>query len=180
MKHSCTNACNNCPYQVFADLYRMQKTKVQQVILQHIRCPVEAEDLCHDVFMKFWTHQESWKEIQDPCAYLFRMAYNKAITHLRRQHLSRKFAEQQLRSDSPVRIQAQNLVFSKEVDIMVSAAVNQLPPLYREIYLLRRHNGRKIKEIASMLNISESTVKYAMRHTITRMSQHADVRRREK
>ena len=52
---------------------------------------------------------------------------------------------------------------AKEYEQIIEAAIRQLPPQQKKVYLLSRQGGKKQEEIAKELNISIYTVKEYMK-----------------
>ena len=55
-----------------------------------------------------------------------------------------------------------NLLMAQEKDSFIANAINSLPEKQRSIFQLRDIEGKTYKEIATMLNITESDVKVSL------------------
>lgn len=130
-------------------VYIARVTKSEQV----------AEELVMDVFMKLWTGREMLHEVQNPDAFLFRIARNKSIDFLRSVAGNTRFQEllwEQVQAASTDN--ADSLLLIKEYEATVREAVLSLSPQRRKVYSLRQQQQLTHEEIAAQLNLSRHTV----------------------
>lgn len=128
-------------------------------ISQLIKSDTVAEELAMDVFMKLWTGRDHLGAIQNPEAYLFRIARNKGIDFLRSaagdQQLGDMLWEQIQAADS---YQADQPLLTREFEEKLREAIGLLPPQRKKIYHLSREEMLSHDQIASKLHISRSSV----------------------
>ena len=144
-------------------------------ILKRVQNEEIARDLLQDTFMKLTQHAHRYDPKSPLSAWLYTIAKNCSIDHLRR----RRFREvsldaplgstedfsfhQILRDDSPSALEvAEGHEFAKRLD----EALMEINPKQREIFILREVRGLKFVEIAEALDISENTVKSRMRYAL--------------
>ncbi len=140
--------------------------ELRRYVRQRTGSPTLADDVVNETWIRASTAAVAMPD--NPRAYLFRMAGNIAIDHLR-QSRTRRIAEQgvvqapdggdadlsALASADPSPHAA--LHAREELAILVEA-VRELPPKCREVFLLYRGEGLTMAEIAVELNISPKTV----------------------
>jgi RNA polymerase sigma-70 factor (ECF subfamily) len=116
-----------------------------------------AEDIVQEFFVKLWANRERLRIINGLKAYFFTSIKNRCIDHLRHQATKGK-AEKQLLEKLYDVTDEQNLLIESELFAQISAAIEKLPPVCREIFTLNRFDGLKPAEIASLKDISIRTV----------------------
>jgi len=135
----------------------------------------EAADVAHDAYLRVM-ERTSQEQIESPRAFLYRTALNLVIDEHRRNSLRRSETldvldqEEQFFSPSPHRSLAQDQRLK-----LLQRALNELPLLCREAFLLRKLEGLSHDEIAERLSISQSLVE---KHIVNAMK-HCRVRMRE-
>lgn len=134
-----------------------------------------AEDIVQDTWLRASTRAAAMPE--NPRAYLYRMAGNLAIDHLRRRE-ARAFEVAdperytRIASDAPT---PENEVAAREELAILEAAVRELPARRRQVFVLYRGHGMTMREIADRLGISQKTVE----KQIARAMVHCRKRMRE-
>jgi RNA polymerase sigma-70 factor (ECF subfamily) len=116
----------------------------------------EAEDLLHSAYLRLESYRTE-NVVHDPAAFLVRTAFNISIDNYRR---SKKFQDDD--GDAMVApdlspLQDEVLASRARLE-RVKEGLMQMSPKTREIFLMHRLNNYKYHEIASHLNISESSV----------------------
>lgn len=124
---------------------------VYRFILKSLRHEEDSRDVVQSAFEKLWRNRES----VDPAtarAYLFTIAHNQMIDHLRkgkRVKLQGEFGEQEKVTDR----QQHNL---KKV---LNEALARLNETQRSLVMLKDYEGYSYEEIGRIMGLSESQVK---------------------
>jgi RNA polymerase sigma-70 factor (ECF subfamily) len=142
-------------FHVLFDTYR---DRLYFYVLQIQDSKEIAEDIVQDTFLRIWLRRDQLPAIEHFNAYIFRMAQNAVMTGLRRKALETTILQEKM---APVTTEAgvDDQLHFKLVKDVIQKAVSTLPEQQKKVYLLRREEGRRIREIAQALNISEITVK---------------------
>lgn len=129
--------------------YRYLMLHVAYKILQNHH---DAEDAVHQAFISIIENIDKISEVNSPKtrSYIVIITERKAIDLLR---TIQKRQTLELNED----IAGVEIPF--EMDNPIATAIAKLPAQYREVLLLRYHNGFSAKEISSILNISDSGVR---------------------
>ncbi len=157
--------------QAFKQLFLAYKDKLYSFSLRYTRSAVLAEELVQEAFMKIWQNREKLDEGQCFGAYLFRIARNQLLNHLKRTaceaSCKKNIALSADRSSNPT----DHFIISQEYEKIARQAVQHLPPQRQEIFKMSRLEGLSHEEIAQTLNISPHTVKGQM-HKALRSIRH--------
>ncbi len=124
---------------------------VYRFILKNLRHEEDAQDVVQSAFEKMWKNRENI-EAATAKSYLFTIAHNQMIDHLRkvkRVSLKEEFNEQ----DKILDQQQQDL---KKV---LNEALNRLNETQRSLVMLKDYEGYSYEEIGKIMGLSESQVK---------------------
>lgn len=141
------------------EVYAAYRTFLYQFFLKHVKIPALAEDLAQDVFIKFWTNRERISDIDNTDAWLYTLARNHLTDHYRKLATEKKYQQavwqHMERQSNSVLLD----IYKKELENEIEALLDQLSPRQKEVYILSRHNGLSLEEIAVRLKISPNTAK---------------------
>lgn len=118
-----------------------------------------ASDIAHDLYIKILSAKEQ-SHIRDPRSYLFSMASNLALDHIRVEKRRREILEEaegivwrQTDDFTPER----HALARAELDYL-EAAIAELPARCRQVFFLNRYEGKSHAEISKTLKIGLTTV----------------------
>ncbi len=168
----------------FAVLVNRHHVPIYNFIVRQIRHKNTAEDLTQDVFVRVVKSAASFKHEARFLTWIYAIARNLCIDHLRKMSLRRHPSLDQTTGrdqDGPTlgdRIanahpssSALRAVTSKDIAQRVEVAVEALPAEQREVFLLRQLGKVPFKEIAKLTGVPENTVKSRMRYALERLQQ---------
>ncbi len=131
-----------------------------------------AEDLFQDTFLRMLDALPMYKDDGRFVGWLFGIANNLAIDHLRRRrvrsdHLGDYEREFINAIDDEISIEAE--LERLEAERFVESALQCLPEKQRQVFLLRQHSGMSFKEIAETLHEPLNTVLSHMHYAVTKL-----------
>lgn len=135
----------------YNECVRLYADNVYRFILKNLRHEEDARDVVQSAFEKMWQRREE-VDYGKSKSYLFTVAYNQMIDHLRkvkRITLKDEFSEQVAISNKP----ANNL---KKI---LEEALSRLSETQRSLVLLKDYEGYSYEEIGQITGLSESQVK---------------------
>jgi len=169
------------------ELIKRYERPVFSLVYRMVRDRELAEDLTQDTFVKVLSHLDRYRADFKFSSWLFKIANNVAIDHLRRRQLdtvsmhgspNAVTVEAQESTRFDVADAAENALEemeAKELGSAIERAIAQLRPEYRSCIMLRHVEGRSYEEIASTLDLPLGTVKtyiHRARHELRRALEH--------
>jgi RNA polymerase sigma-70 factor (ECF subfamily) len=155
----------------YRELIRRYERPVFALLFRMVRDRELAEDLAQETFVKALNAIGSYRPEFKFSSWIFKIANNAAIDHLRRRELDTLSLDGSPHAETPEAMQATALqigarqespldtVEAKELGGAIEAAIGSLRPEYRSCILLRHVEGRPYEEIAEILNLPLGTVK---------------------
>jgi RNA polymerase sigma-70 factor, ECF subfamily len=133
-----------------------------------LRNDTEAEDVVQEAYVNAFTHLDGFRGDSSLATWLARITMNEALGRLRRERLSvdldtfeaqRTEAQiiqfpQTVTSDDPERTMAQ-----REILQLVERATDNLPEIFRIVFITRVIEGMSVEETADLLGLRPETVK---------------------
>jgi RNA polymerase sigma-70 factor (ECF subfamily) len=155
----------------YRELIRRYERPVFALLFRMVRDRELAEDLAQETFVKALNAIDSYRPEFKFSSWIFKIANNAAIDHLRRRELDTLSLDGSPHAETPEAMQATalqigarqesplDIVEAKELGGTIEAAIGSLRPEYRSCILLRHVEGRAYEEIAEILNLPLGTVK---------------------
>jgi RNA polymerase sigma-70 factor (ECF subfamily) len=155
----------------YRELVRRYERPVFALLYRMVRDRELAEDLAQETFVKALNAIDSYRPEFKFSSWIFKIANNAAIDHLRRRELDTLSLDGSPHAETPEAMQATALqigarqespldaVEAKELGGAIEAAIGRLRPEYRSCILLRHVEGRAYEEIAEILDLPLGTVK---------------------
>jgi RNA polymerase sigma-70 factor, ECF subfamily len=167
--------------EALATLVQRYQHRLYRYLLRLVRQPAEAEDLFQQTWLRVAAQIRRFDPRRNFDAWLFTLARNLAIDHLRRvrpkslDDASREssYMPVALRASDPPAVDA---MISREHARFVASAMEELPVLYREVLALRFEEEMKLEEIAEVLDAPLSTVKSRLRRGLQNLRETLDAR----
>ncbi len=152
----------------FARLVETYSPMIYRLGLKMLADPQDAEDILQETFIKAYEHLEDFDGRSSLSTWLYRIATNEALMHLRRKRPEAISFDQPAQNDDdlqePLHIidwccLPEEEFMSAETRAQLEAAIEKLPPGLRLVFLLRDVAGLSTREAAEVLNLSEVAVK---------------------
>jgi RNA polymerase sigma-70 factor (ECF subfamily) len=145
--------------EAFTELFERYRGKLFYYLLRHTKSPEVSEEIVTDIFMKLWLGRELAGQIKDIGAFLHKVGYYKVMDFLRitaRHEKLKRIYTRYVKAGADEF--SADPMLDDEMKSLIYKAVNQLPPRRKLMYRLSRQEGMTHEEIASLLNLSPSTV----------------------
>ena len=144
----------------FEHIYRLHSRRVYAVCLRMVGNTAEAEDLTQDAFMQLYRKIGTFRGESAFSTWLHRLAVNVVLMKLRKKTLAATSLEESSdpedESSGPRReIGAPDLLLTGSIDrVHLERAIEQLPPGYRQVFVLHDVQGFEHNEIAGLMGCS--------------------------
>lgn len=143
----------------FRELFDAFRKKLYAGAFKITKSADAAEDIVQEIFTRIWENRCCLKEVEDPAAYIFTIAYHESFRYLKRVAADQKLYESVRRRMKTSDNKTEEWLEVKETEQIVHHLINELPTQRQLIYKLSREEGLSYKEIADRLHISSLTVK---------------------
>ena len=144
----------------FKAIYLNYTAKLYPHVCKLLSDYVWAEEIIQDVFTRLWQNRSMLATIDNPSAYLYRMAANHTLDYLKHKSVEIKsqYKVKQLAKAINKRDLEKEFDF-KQVEVLFSQAIKLLSPQRKQIFIMRHELGLHYDEIASNLQLSKNTVR---------------------
>lgn len=171
----------------FRELVRRYERPVFSLVYRMVRDRELAEDLSQDAFIKVLNHIDRYSPEFKFSSWLFKIANNVAIDHLRRRRIDTISMDGSPNASTAAEVEASTLELgadqesaldeleAKELGSSIEDAIGRLRPEYRSCIMLRHVEGRSYEEIAATLDLPLGTVKtyiHRARHELRKALEH--------
>jgi RNA polymerase sigma-70 factor (ECF subfamily) len=142
----------------FEKLYFEHYNMLCRSVYRFVKDEETAKDLVQEVFIKYWKRMHKMHITESEIGYLQKSCINAALNYLkevaRRQSRELDFAESAQKDAT----RPDESYHTEETSRLIDAAIEALPPVCREAFILSRHHLKSYKEVAEILDISVNTV----------------------
>ena len=151
---------------VFDQLYLRHRDRIHGVIRSIIADPDDALDLTQEVFLKAYRRLDSFKHASQFYSWLYRIAINRCIDHMRRQSKHHMVIDEPFCEETFYREPVNPLTSLErhEFHCQLHAALPALTPNQRTVFVMRYKEDLSLKAIAHRLGRSIGTVKAHLFH----------------
>jgi RNA polymerase sigma-70 factor (ECF subfamily) len=146
--------------QAFERLYNMHKGRVYSLCLRMLGNTAEAEEMAQEAFLQLFRKIQTFRGESAFSTWLHRLSVNVVLMHLRKKKLPQVSLDEVVDPDEggegPKReFGAEDPLLLGAVDrVTLEDAIRQLPPGYRQVFLLHDVDGYEHNEIAEMMECS--------------------------
>ena len=161
---------NLCEDQIFSDFYMEHVQKASNFAFYKCGDSAKALDLVQDAFSKIWEHCAKI-EFSTAKTYLFTTINNMFLNIIKHNKVVMDYAKAapyiDRDNESP-----EYLLEEEEFKTKLQHAIALLTDGQREVFLLNRIEGKKYREIAVLLDISQKAVEKRMSGALKTLKQH--------
>lgn len=138
----------------FKRLYDLYHRALFNYFYKQSRSREVAEDLTQELFLRLWKAAPTYRPTATFVTFVFTIAHNLFLNEASKMRpRTMETIEAPLRDEN---------VRQRELRETIAAALADLPPAEREVFVMSEYGGLKYREIADLLDIPEGTVKSRM------------------
>jgi RNA polymerase sigma-70 factor (ECF subfamily) len=145
-------------HKAFEELFNFFQQPIYRFLLYKIKDPMVAEDLLQEVFVNLWKSRANLNENRSIKNYLYTIADNLVLNYIRHRQVVMRH---ELTSEARIFTNTDNpqfIIEEAEWNRAVAKAIESLPELTREIFLMSRIEDLSYQEIADRLSITAKAV----------------------
>lgn len=148
----------------FEQLYNLYLPELYPVILNVVRTELVVKDIIQEVFLYLWMDREKLTGVDQPRNWIFKIAYNRSYTWLKKQIVRERTAQNLLeqQAGNAITSNTEEAVHFSEAARFVMEAISNLPAKSQQIYRLSREAGLKPAAIAEQLGMDVQAVKNSL------------------
>lgn len=143
----------------FTEVFKRYTPRLFSYMVRIVKDEQLAKEFVQETFLRLWVHRDQLREIRLPGSWLFRIAANLSIEHLRKEAIRNNLQDKVYARMKPGEFGVTEVVEERELAGIIRRAVDSLPDKRKEVYLLSREAGLSHQEIADQLGIAVTTVK---------------------
>ena len=149
----------------FAALMRSNNQRLYRLARGFLGDDAEAEEAVHDGYVNAFTHLDGFRGGSSLATWLARIVSNEALARLRRRRPTVDIGEvaETLAADvgpfTTAEPTPEQAIAPREIRSAIEKAVDELPPHFRSVFILRAIEQLSVEETASCLGIPAETVK---------------------
>ena len=126
----------------------------------------DAKELVQESFINLYNHKEAIHENTPIRAYLYVILKNKIINNYCQAQLHERYTEYVVNQYADTSISPLAYVETRELERLLKAEIEKLPPQCQLVFKLSRENYLSDKEIAAEMDISVNTVEQHKRNAL--------------
>ncbi len=154
--------------EMLVDRYHTRATRAAYLV---VRDRALAEDVAQEAFVKAFTRLDTFDPAYKFSSWLFKIANNVAIDHLRKRHVDTISMDGSPHATSAAEVEATSFdvsvaqetpleeLESRVLGTAIERAIAKLRPEYRSCIMLRHVEGRSYEEIAATLGVKIGTIR---------------------
>lgn len=150
--------------EAFGELVSRYQHRLYNATIRLVHNPEDAADVVQDAFLNAYQSLDSFKGDAEFFTWLYRIAFNAAVSHKRKQKLMLSLdssnRESGLDPDDPSELIRPGLAMEKsEEEVQLKAALSRLSPEHRDVLVMKDLEGLKYEVIAELLRVPVGTIR---------------------
>jgi RNA polymerase sigma-70 factor, ECF subfamily len=146
---------------------RMLYAHIRSMVLNHD----DTDDVLQNTFIKAWQNLDGFRNEASLSTWLFRIATNEALQHLRRQKLKNLFHISQKRDMEPMQ-DGNDINDGDAIRLQLEKAMCTLSVQQRTVFGMKYFNNMKYNEMSKILNLREGTLKAVYHNAVKKIEKY--------
>lgn len=157
---------------MFNEMVRRYQSRIYWTVRRMVRNHEDADDITQEVFVRAYTALSGFRGDSAIFTWLYRIAYNLTINHIRRQKVRRAFDLSDyidfIGRDAD---QDTGMIHKENVDL-IQEAIETLPPKQRMTFVMRYFDEMPYEQISAILGTSVGGLKANFHHAVKKVAAH--------
>jgi RNA polymerase sigma-70 factor (ECF subfamily) len=150
----------------FTEIFHRYSSLLYSHAYNKLRNETEARDVVQEIFVLLWAKREELDLKTNLPGYLYTAVRNNIFNMLKHKKIISAYATVFSSINEQSEVITDHLVRSKQFAAIIDAEIAALPPRMRKVFELRRIEHLSNREVALMLNITESTAADQMKKAL--------------
>ena len=150
----------------FTEIFHRYSSLLYAHAYNKLRNETEARDVVQEIFVLLWAKREELDLKTNLPGYLYTAVRNNIFNILKHKKIISAYATAFSSINEHNEVITDHLVRSRQFAALIDAEIAALPPRMRKVFELRRIEHLSNREVASMLNITESTAADQMKKAL--------------
>jgi RNA polymerase sigma-70 factor (ECF subfamily) len=143
-------------YALLVDKY---KDRVFSLVIGIVRNKEIAEEVAQDIFVNAYTSLKKFRRESGFSTWLYRIAYNRAISETRKRRIPHRSFDEQLEKTASIQADEYDVETSEMRQKLLEKALEQLPAEEKLILMLYYFEDNSVEEISKHTGLTVSNVK---------------------
>jgi RNA polymerase sigma-70 factor (ECF subfamily) len=160
-----------------ACLMQQHRSELLRFLAQRVSCPETAQDIFQETFIRYNGYREK-NSIENPRAFLFRIAANLATDYLR-SHVHQAYHQPEqdyilVELEDPALSVEATVISQQELELLIQA-LQELPPKCRDVFIMLRLKHYSYAQVEQELGISSTMILKYLNRALTYCRERLEV-----
>jgi len=160
---------------IFSQIYDKYIDKIYRFIFLKVNSEEIAQDLTSETFLRGWESFKNGNKIENPQAFLYRIARNLVIDHYREKGRTQVVSAEFAPIVDPREDLEEKAILTSDVDRIKQVLVN-LKEDYQNVIIWHYLDDLPIQEVAKMLDRTEEATRVLLSRALKTLKQSIDLR----
>lgn len=156
--------------EAFRLLYNHYFHKVYLAAKCIVKSDYYAEEVTSEVFITLWNRREVLNSIENISAYINVCVRNGCLRTIKANKRFCSLDDDEEKVNLKISVEdSLDSIYNEEIKQRLNVAINQLPLRMKQVFILIKMIGYSYKEVAGLLNITESTINNHLNEAVIRL-----------
>jgi len=146
--------------------------KVYWVIRRMVIDHESSDDIAQETFVKVWKNLDKFKGESKLYTWIYRIATNEALTHLRKKKRRFFLPIGDLENELISTLEADTYYNGDEIQLKLQRAILTLPEKQRLVFNMKYFEELKFREIAEVLEVTIGNLKAQYHHAVKKIEKY--------
>ncbi len=156
--------------QMFNELVRRYQKRIYWVTRRMVKRHEDADDIAQDVFVKAYTALENFRGDSNIYTWLYRIAVNLSINHLRKQKVRNAVDLDDYLPFLAKDAEQDSSIVHRENISLIEQAIGILPEKQRAVFIMRYYDEMPYEQISAILGTSVGGLKANFHHAVKKVA----------
>lgn len=156
--------------QMFNELVRRYQKRIYWVTRRMVKRHEDADDIAQDVFVKAYTALENFRGESNIYTWLYRIAVNLSINHLRKQKVRNAVDLDDYLPFLAKDAEQDSSIVRRENVSLIEQAIGTLPDKQRAVFIMRYYDEMPYEQISAILGTSVGGLKANFHHAVKKVA----------